>query len=492
VLDWVERIGNLLPHPFFLFLFLVVLTAAVSWILAAAGVSVASGSEVVAARSVLSREGFVWAVLNLVPNFAQFPPLGLVLVMLMGVGVAEGSGLITAVMRGVALAVPKRMVVPVLFGIAVCGNIGSDAAIVVLPPLAAAIFRQIGRNPIAGLIVGYVGVTAGFAANLAPSGTDVLAMSLTNAATAHDPEVSVLANYYFTSSSVFVLTAIGTLVTLRVTEPRLGPGKAEAVAASVEPLSPVQRRGLRFAAIALVITGALWLSTIVPEGGLLRTQDGFWRSPFFKGLVPVLFSMFTVGGVAFGIGSGSIDKPEKVVHFMTASVRSMAPYIVLVLIISQFTNLFQFTRIDRIIAIEGAALSRALGFERYPIVFLVAFIVGVGVLDLFIGSLSAKWAILAPIFVPMFMALGYHPAFTQLLYRVGDSITNCVTPLNPYFPLLLGWIAEVDKDKARIGTVLSYLVPYAAALLAGSLAMVVAWYALGLPIGPDGPIHLAR
>ncbi len=451
-------------------------------------------SETVAMRSLLSREGLKWFVLNMVDNFAHFEPLGLVLVMLMGVAVAEGAGLIPAVMRAVALAVPEKLIIPTLFALAACGNIGSDAGIVVIPPLAAVIFRQLGRNPIAGLLVGYVGATAGFTANFFPAGTDVLAMSLTNAATGSMPEINVFANWYFMSASVFFLAIVGTFVTIRYTIPRVGE-LAEAETATLEPLTPLEKKGIAIATVAIAVTCGLWLLTILPANGLLRTADPnpalFWRSPFFRGLIPVLFSVFVVGGIAYGIVTKSIAKADDIITFMVDAVKRLSAFIVLILVIAQFTEMFKFVHIDQLIAIRGAEFLKASGMESWPIPFFAALIFIIAVANLFLGSASAKWAIFAPIFVPMFMALNYHPAFTQLLYRIGDSITNCVSPLYPYFPILLGWIAGIDKKKARIGTVLSYLVPYANFLLIGWIIMLILWYLIGLPVGPDSPITLS-
>lgn len=459
-------------------------------------IHVVNASAEVKPRSVLSGEGLRWWVLHLVESFAHFEPLGLVLVMLMGVAVAEGAGLVTAVMRGIALSVPTVLVTPVLFALAACGNIGSDAGVVVIPPLAAAIYRTLGKNPILGLLVGYVGATAGFTANLLPAGTDVLAMSLTNAATGGSPEISVLANWYFMVASVFFLATLGTLVTHRIVEPRLGPSAQAPAEASDGPsgLGDDEKRGLVHAGVTLAVLAGLWLLALLPEGAPLRHPDPdpalFWRSPFFKGLVPILFTLFIATGVAYGRAVGSVKKADDVLGFMTESMRKMGPYIVLVLAISQFSAFFKYSQLDQIVAVSGAEGLSSLGFESMPIPFFVAFIVAIAVANLFMGSASAKWAIFAPIFVPMFMRLGYHPAFTQLLYRVGDSITNCVSPLYPFFPLLLGWVASEDEDKAKVGTVLSYLVPYAAVLLVGWVVMTVGWYLLGLPVGPASPIRM--
>jgi aminobenzoyl-glutamate transport protein len=449
-------------------------------------------AQLVEARSLISKEGLNWFVLSMVENFAHFEPLGLVLVMLMGVAIAEGAGLIPAVMRGVALGVPKALITPTLFAVAACGNIGSDAGIVVVPPLAAAIYKQLGRNPITGLLVGYVGATAGFTANLVPAGTDVLAMSLTNAASGGDPEINVFANWYFMAVSVFLLAIIGTVVTRLYVEPRLG-GVTGGATAEIEPLTAQQKKGIAWAGLALAITLGIWLLTILPENGLLRHPDPdpnmFWRSNFFRGLIPVLFTLFTVGGVVYGYTTGSVSKADDVIGFMADSMRRMSGYIVLVLVIGQFTRAFQFANMDQLIAIGGANGLRAVGFEDLPIPFFVAFILMIAVANLFMGSASAKWAIFAPIFVPMLMSLGFHPGFTQLLYRIGDSITNCVSPLYPYFPLLLGWIADVDRARSRVGTVLSYLVPYAVFLLVGWTVMLVLWYLTGVDIGPDTPLR---
>lgn len=499
-MDAVEWVGNRLPHPFWLFCILFSAVVVLSAVLAQLGVSVTAPplrdepATVVAVRSLLSAEGLQWFVQNMVENFAHFEPLGLVLVMLMGVAVAEGSGLIPTAMRAVALSVPRWLIIPVLFALGACGNIGSDAGIVVIPPLAAAVFKQMGRNPIAGLLTGYVGATAGFTANILPAGTDVLAMSLTNAATGGEPEVNVFCNWYFMSTSVVFLALVGTWVTLRYTLPRLGDVAGEAPI-ELPQLDSVARRALWLSLAAVAVVAALWLLTIVPAGGLLRTDDPdpamVWRSPFFRGLVPILFTLFVTGGLVYGWQAKTLTKADDVVGWMADSMRRMGPYIVLILVISQFIRAFQWAHLDQVIAVAGADGLRALGMADMPIPFFLAFITIVAVANLFMGSASAKWAIFAPIFVPMFMGVGLHPAFTQLLYRVGDSITNCVSPLYPFFPILLGWIAEVDPEKAKVGTVLSYLVPYASALLVGWSLMLIGWYLLGLPVGPNSPLMLA-
>ncbi len=445
-------------------------------------------------RSLVGQAGLAWLVLNLVENFAHFEPLGLVLVMLMGVAIAEGTGLVAITMRSIVAVVPQWAVTPVLFALAACGNIGSDAGIVVIPPLAAAIYKQLGRNPIAGLLVGYVGATAGFTANLLPAGTDVLAMALTNAATGGQPEVNVFCNIYFMAASVFFLAAVGTFVTHRYTLPRLGALEGDAGSHEVEAIQPQEWRGLGVAWAAVLLLSAVWLLTILPEGGWLRNSDPspgmFWRSPFFKGLVPILFTLFVAGGIVYGRVAGTLTKADELIEHMTGSMKRMGGYIVLILVIAQFIRAFQWAHLDQVVAVQGADLLRAAGMEQYPVPFFVAFIGVIAVSNLFMGSASAKWAIFAPIFVPMFMSVGLHPAFTQLLYRMGDSITNCVSPLYPFFPVLIGWIAEYDEGRTGVGTVLSYLVPYAFWLMVGWLIMLIGWYAMGWPIGPNSPIFL--
>jgi len=491
MLDAVEQVGNRLPHPFWLFLLLTGVLAVFSELAVQLQWSATDGREIFVAKSLFRGAALRWFVLHMVENFGHFEPLSLVLVMLMGVSIAEGAGLIPTVMRGVAGAVPRPLIVPALFALAACGNIGSDAGVVVIPPLAAVVFRQLGRNPIVGLLVGYVGATAGFTANLFPAGTDVLAMSLTNAATGGDPEISVLANWYFMIVSVFFLATLGTIVTRRLVEPRL-PAAETGGGAVVPRLTADEKRGVVWSAVSMAVLAALWLVTILPENGVLRSDDPdmFWRSPFFKGLIPVLFSLFAVGGVVYGRVAKTIEKPDDILTFMSDAMRRMGPYIVLILAISQFIESFQYTGMDKLVAHAGADVLRALGAESQPIPFFIAFILAVAISNLFLGSASAKWAIFAPIFVPMFMQLGFHPAFTQLVYRLGDSITNCVSPLYPYFPLLLGWVADEDSSRARVGTILSLLVPYAMVLLVGWTIMLILWFVLGLPVGPNSPIRL--
>jgi aminobenzoyl-glutamate transport protein len=452
LLDGVEAVGNRLPHPFWLFLILTGVLAVVSEVAVQLEWSASDGEAVFGARSLLRGEALRWFVLHMVENFGHFEPLSLVLVMLMGVAIAEGAGLIPAVMRAVAGAVPRAMIVPTLFALAACGNVGSDAGVVVMPPLAAVVFKQLGRSPIVGLLVGYVGATAGFTANLFPAGTDVLAMSLTNAATGGEPEIGVLANWYFMAASVVFLATLGTFVTRRLVEPRL-PAAAGDGDVEVPRLTDAERRGVAWGLGASAVVTIAWLFTILPEGAVLRSEDPgmFWRSPFFKGLIPVLFSLFAVGGVVYGRVAGTIAKADDVLTFMSDAMKRMGPYIVLILAISQFIESFKYTGMDKLVAHAGADVLRGLGAEAYPIPFFIAFIAAVAVANVFLGSASAKWAIFAPIFVPMFMQLGYHPAWTQLVYRLGDSITNCVSPLYPYFPLLLGWIADEDPEHAASG-----------------------------------------
>jgi aminobenzoyl-glutamate transport protein len=317
-------------------------------------------------------------------------------------------------------------------------------------------------------------------------------MSLTNAATGGLPEVNVFGNWYFMVVSVFFLAVVGTLVTKWYVEPRLGGAPTVGETESIEPVTASEKRGLYWAGAAIFAVFAIWMVTILPENGLLRHPEPgmFWRSNFFRGLVPVLFTIFVAGGVAYGYSTGSIRRADDILKFMADAMKRMAPFIVLVLVMSQFTRIFQYSNFDQLIAIKGADGLRAMGFEAYPIPFFIAFVLIIAVANVFMGSASAKWAIFAPIFAPMFLTLGYHPAFTQLLYRVGDSITNCVSPLYPYFPLLLGWVATMDESKSKVGTVLSYLVPYAVFLLIGWVVMLIVWYLLGLPVGPDSPIQL--
>ncbi len=489
-LRWIEDMGNKLPHPFWIFVWICGVIIVVSAITAYFKVSAVHPDDgsLVEARNLVSGEGLRWFVQEVVTNFAHFAPFGLVLVMLMGVSIAERSGLLAVALRTIAFAVPRKVVLPVIFIIGACGNIGSDAGVVIVPPIAALIFTQMGLHPIAGLVAGYAGATAGFTANFFIAGTDVLLAGISTEITSQMPggmEVSPTANWYFMIASTILLAFGGAFIARRYTIPRcqkfelIGTFDHEVTDGK---LSPTERLGLRRAGIALLVYIILIALLVVPEGAPLRDQEtgGLVPSPFLRGLIPILFFFFAIPGYFYGKATGAIKQPNDILKQMEHGMKELSGYIVLMLIVAQFINLFSWSNLDTILAITGADFLQATGLTG-PTMF-VMYMILVAVLNIFLGSGSAKWAIFAPIFIPMLAQLNYSPAFVQLMYRVGDSITNCVTPLYVYFPLLLGWVHKYNKN-IGIGTIVSLLIPYAIILFIMWLVLLFVWYVLNLPIG---------
>ena len=491
LLGWIEAVGNKLPHPFWMFVWIIIFIIVLSAIAAFSGISAVDPGtgEVVRPQNLISGWGVRRFLEEMVSNFAFFAPFGLVLVMLMGVSVAERSGLLTIILRTMAFAVPRKIVLPVIFMIGACGNIGSDAGVVIVPPIAALIFSQMGLHPIAGLIAGYAGATAGFTANFFIAGTDVLLAGISTEVVQQinpDIEVSATANWYFMIISTLLLGIGGAFVASRFTIPRCrvfstGDDSVESYDEAPE-LTGVEKKGLRYAGLAALIFITIIALLVIPENAPLRNQEtgGIVPSPFLRGLVPILFFFFAIPGYVYGKITGSIQKPDDMLRFMEQGMKDLSGYIVLMLVVAQFINLFSWSRLDTIMAINGAEFLQSSGLTG-PLMFTL-YMTLVAVINIFIGSGSAKWAIFAPIFIPMLMQLGYAPAFIQLMYRVGDSITNSISPLYVYFPLLIGWVRKYDKN-VGIGTILSLLIPYAVVLFIMWVVLLFVWFWFDLPIG---------
>ncbi len=497
VLRWIEKMGNKLPHPFWIFVWITILIVVLSAVTALLGVSAVHPDDgsIVEAENLISGEGLRRFVEEVVTNFAHFAPFGLVLVMLMGVSIAERSGLLAVAMRTIAFSVPKKVVLPVIFIIGACGNIGSDAGIVIVPPIAALIFTQMGLHPIAGLVAGYAGATAGFTANFFIAGTDVLLAGISTEITSQMPggmEVSPTANWYFMIASTILLAFGGAFIARRYTIPRcqkfelLGQFDHEV---SDGKLSDPEKQGLKRAGLALFIYAVFIILLVAPSWAPLRNQEtgGIVPSPFLRGLIPILFFFFAIPGYFYGKATGSIKKQNDILKFMEHGMKELSGYIVLMLIVAQFINLFSWSNLDTILAITGADFLTSTGLTG-PLLFII-FMILVAVLNIFLGSGSAKWAIFAPIFIPMLAQLNYSPAFVQLMYRIGDSITNCVTPLYVYFPLLLGWIHKYNRN-IGIGTIVSLLIPYAIILFVMWVVLLFVWYVLNIPIGVGEFIYI--
>ena len=492
-LAWVERVGNKIPHPFILFLWLIVIVTVLSFILNKLGVSAENPTtgEVVAIKNLLSGEGINHALTSMIKNFTGFAPLGLILTMTLGLGLAEEVGFMSALMRKTMLGAPTRIVTFVIAIIGICGNIASDAAIVIIPPLAAMIFMSLGRNPIAGIAIGYAATTGGFSANLFPAGTDALLAGITNEASkiVDAPEIPIMANWYVMVVSTFVLAIVISIMSERYIEPRLGAYTGSKQIEQQE-LSVEEEDGLKAAGIAALIYILIIAIALIPKNSFLRhpeTGKILTGSPFMSGIIPILLILFLVTSIPYGIKVGKIKSSGDVPRIMTKAMNTMSSFIVLAFIIGQFISYFNWTNPGQYLAISGSNLLERIGFTGIGL--FIGYIILCAFVNLFIGSGSAKWALMAPIFVPMFALLGYHPAWTQFLYRMGDSSTNIISPLFTYFPIILAYMNEYDEE-AGVGTLLSLMIPYSLVILLAWVLLGFIWFFIGLPLGPGGQIFL--
>lgn len=494
----VERVGNALPQPATLFALLGLGVILLSALFAQAGVQVvnpASG-QIVQAVSLMNVAGVQRIITQTLANFINFPPLGVVIVCLLGVAVSEATGLIRSVVRLLVLTSPRALVTPMVVFAGVMSNVGGDVGYVVLIPLSAAIFHTLGRHPLAGLAAAFAGVSGGFSANLLVSTIDVLLGGLTQSAAAiirPDYIVTGLANYYFLFAATFLITGLGTWVTHRFVEPRLGKYAGGAQAEPLVPMTADEKRGLWWALIFAVVGTGIVLAGLLPESGFLRdpkqTTDPILRSYFISNLVPFIFIAGVGLGLAFGLGARTIRSDGEVVKGMEASMATLASYLVLAFFAAQFIAYFNWTNLGIITAVNGAELIKSLGLEKLPIPLMIALILFSATINLLIASASAKWALLAPIFVPMFMLLGYSPELVQAAYRVGDSCTNIITPLMGYFPLILTFAKRYDPG-AGIGTIIAAMLPYSIAFIVGWTLLLILWLAAGIPVGVDAPLYL--
>lgn len=495
-LDAIEVIGNKLPHPATLFAILAALVVVASWVLNRLDVTVhnAVENETVEVFDLLSRDGIQWMFTSSVDNFLGFAPLGVVLVTMLGIGMAEQTGLISTLLRAFVLAVPKTLVTAGVMFAAIMSSVASDAGYVVLPPLAAILFMALGRHPLAGIAAAFAGVSAGFSANLLLSGTDVLLGELTiQAAATIDADyadgMNLAMNYWFIIAATFLLTIVGTLVSQFIVEPRLGPWKGEGVVTGEKEdlaLSALEKKGLIWAGIALLLTAAALALTIVPANGPLRGEDGaVIQSPFMDSLVIIIVIAFFVPGLVYGIVTRSVTSDTDAVGHMTRTLETMAMFVVLAFFAGQFIAYFDETNLGLMVSIAGADLLQSINLTGFPL--LIVFMLFVGGVNIFVGSASAKWAMLAPVMVPIMMQLGIAPEFTQAAYRVSDSTFNILSPLLPYFALIIAVAQKYDK-KIGIGSLIATMLPYAIAFFLSWGAMTLGWFALDLPLGPGSPV----
>lgn len=552
LLDLIERIGNRLPDPATLFLLgtvvVMVLSAATfenGWtvdrqlpvVMEPVGqsditVEWQATGETYQATSLLTREGIYWLLKNLVKNFMAFPPLGVVLVGMLGIGIAERTGLIGALLKAFMMIVPARLLTPAMVFLGIMSSMTLDAGYVILPPLAAALYKAAGRSPLAGLAAVFAGVAAGFNANLFITGLDpLLAGFATKGGQVIDPDYQMnpACNWWFMIASTFVITLAGWFVTSRFVERRLankpesegGPAKASGVDLDSQKLKPEEIGALKVAGLVFLIVAGIALAAIWTPGAPLHTywvpggnqeviaeqyvavagdavpdnvveQNGVQLVPsparfprWVYTIVPLLFLIFIIPAIAFGIAIGQIKSDKDVARSLGESMAAMAPIIVLAFFAAQFIECFKYSGLDKMLAISGGqALGKA---ELSPWMLITAFILLTMIFNLFIGSMSAKYAMFAPIFIPMFMMVGISPELTQSAYRIGDSVSNTITPLNPYMIIILVFMQKY-VPKGGMGTLISLMLPYTVVFTVIWTVMLLIWMALGIPLGPDGPL----
>ena len=490
----IERVGNALPHPATLFALLAAGVLVLSWVFSLLDFSVphpATG-EIIRPVNLISTDGLHRILTQTIHNFTSFAPLGTVMVAMLGIGVAEGSGLIGACLRLLVLSAPPRLLTFVIVMAGVLSNTASEVGYVLLVPLAATIFLAVGRHPVAGLAAAFAGVSGGYSANLLLGTIDPLLSGLSEeAARIIDPDytVSPACNYYFMFVSTFFIAAAGTWVTERLVVPRLGEYRGDQLAEPLRPLEPREKRGLWLAGLVTLALVVFVLVGLIPEQGFLRQPEtgSILRSPLLEGIVAAIFVLGALAGIAYGLAAGTLRNDNDVVHCMGKVMETMGTYMVLVFFAAQFVAYFRWTNLGLILAIRGAELLRASGLG--PIPLLTAFILLTAVINLVMGSASAKWAIMAPIFIPMFMLLGYSPELVQAAYRVGDSTTNIISPMMSYFALIVAFFERYDP-RAGIGTVVATMLPYTVVFMIIWILLLAVWMLLGIPVGPGASLFL--
>lgn len=494
-LRFIERAGNALPHPGTLFALFAILVVLLSGVFSAMDLSVEhpSTGETITPVNLLTLEGLHRILTEMVTNFTGFAPLGTVLVAMLGIGLAESCGLIGAVLRLLVLSSPPRLLTFTIVFAGVLSNAASEIGYVLLVPLAAVIFLSVGRHPIAGLAAAFAGVSGGYSANLIIGTVDPLLAGLSEeGARIIDPAytVSSVANYYFMFASTFFIAIAGTWVTEKIVEPRLGPYAGEEQPETLDALSPAERRGLKFALVATVVFLAFLVWGVVWGGFLRFNENGIdATSPLLRGVVALVFIGSTMMSIGYGVGAGTIREESQVIEGMGKSLSTLGTYMVLVFFAAQFVSYFKWTNLGLISAVKGAETLMPL--KDSPILLMIGFVVVTAAMNLVMGSASAKWSIMAPIFVPLFMLLGYSPEFTQVAYRIGDSTTNIISPMMSYFALIVAFVTRYEKG-AGIGTVVATMLPYTVVFTIIWSIILAVWVSLGLPLGPGAELTYSR
>jgi aminobenzoyl-glutamate transport protein len=495
LLDWVERAGNKVPHPAVLFFLLIALVVVLSVVLAGIGVSYQrlnpemhqSEEATSAIRSLLSADGIRFIVTSVVPNFVNFGPVGIIMVAMIGIGLAEQSGLIGALIRKIVLVAPRSAMTAIIVTLGVLSSIASDAGYLVLIPLGAAAFYSLGRHPLVGLAAAFAGVAAAFGVNFLVKPIDGILAEMTNDAI-HivDPgkSIELTANFYFGIVSSMVLIVVITFITDWIVEPRLGKFRGEPPEKKSEGLSTEQSRGLKFALVALVGVVVLLGLLALPAGAPLRNPETgslIGNSPFMNSLVFLIMIVFLAAGVAYGVGARTLTSVQAGIDAVVKTFSDLGDLLFLFFVISQFVAYFNFSNLGTVLAVNLANLLKEANLGS--VTLLLAFILIGFFLCFPLPNILPKWAIMVPIFVPLFMKLGIGPEVVLAAYRVSDSPPNVINPLLPHFALVVGFARHYDK-KAGVGTLVALMLPYTLITMVVWVLLFLGWYVLGLPWGP--------
>ena len=492
ILGAVEKVGNALPHPAALFGIFGLITLLFSFIgyhLHWEGLNPATG-ESIRIVNLISKEGLHRILLDMVDNYTGFAPLGIVMVAMLGIGIAESSGLIKSAINLLLIKAPPSSITFLIVFTGIISNVASDLGYILIIPLAGIIFHSLGRHPIAGMAAAFAGVSGGFSANLLIGTIDPLLAGLsTEAAQIVDPDYYVLptANYYFMAVSTIMIAFAGTWVTKAIVEPRLGKYTGNVEQEEISNLSVNERKGLKWAGLALLFFTILIAAGLIPENGLLRGPDNtILHSPILKGFIAVLFIIAGTCGIVYGYVSGTFKKHQDVITGMNDSFKGLIAFLVLVFFAAQFVAWFKWSNLGIMIAVKGAAFLQSADLGLIPLVIL--FIIISGTINMFMGSASAKWALMGPVFIPMFMLLGYSPELSQAVYRIGDSITNLISPMMSFFALIIVYFEKYDS-KSGIGSLMATMLPYSLAFFVAWTLLMIVWILIGLPLGPGAGLY---
>ena len=484
---YIEKGGNALPHPALLFGLLalsVLVLSAICSLLGWQGVHPGTGEQIDVVN-LMSREGVHRILLEMVSNYTSFAPLGIVMVALLGIGVAEVGGLLKAAINAMLAKAPPKSITFMIIFTGLLSNVASDLGYLLIIPLGGVIFHSLGRNPLVGMSAAFAGVSGGFSANIVIGTIDPLLAGLTTeAAQIIDIDYYVMptANYYFMAASTFLIAIIATVITVKWTEPRLGKYTGDVEREEIVQPTALEKKGLRRAGYVFLGWFVLLAIGLIPENGILRTNDGsILHSPVIKGFIALLFLMAATAGAIYGFTVGKFKKAGDIITGMTDGFKPLVSFLVLVFFAAQFVAWFRWSNLGILIAISGADVLQNANIGLIPMVII--FVLFAAFMNFFIGSASAKWAIIAPVFVPIFMLLGYSPELSQAVYRVGDSITNIVSPMMSFFALIIVYYQKYDKN-AGIGTLIATMLPFTILFFISWTALLIIWILLGLPLGP--------